>query len=455
MLVQLLLGRVCDTATTTDCDPAANLLSTQTSPSCNVGLKKATSAKPCRFGVSFGCNGAGNESAIWVQNGCRGVFTCAGRTVSCDFRHSSNIRVVDLHEGTSHSDTRYECQCNPSPTAQCKSVISGQASRDHGGMNKEDNHTSATNPSNMQLAPLNVLVLIVGVWRGHSCGHSAIKRNLLSANPSARFSFVVGTTTSYCAPKDSFCNQTRNEVNLAQSILEMYPSAKVFIDQPLEAGQRSRDSLDLLYGHPLFLQRLKVTYEQGIKSERLGFGGKAFDVVVALRPDVVLDQPVHLPSPMQRGLMIMLSKCARAPCIFADRDFDFGFIASPPQALELWLNPPNLTSAGNPQPCLPEGFNGLWEPSKNPPLKHNGLCWPYARPTRAQTAGFENKMLELAAFGAPLLALHKTAWCDGCFLMLVRERRGSGKDGNLGMADCVPEVFGCRNKDDLHLGSRA
>merc|ERR1712167_87943 len=47
---------------------------------------KQTSKKSCTAGDSFGCiNGT---SKMWIQDGCRGEFTCNGNSgVSCDVRN--------------------------------------------------------------------------------------------------------------------------------------------------------------------------------------------------------------------------------------------------------------------------------------------------------------------------------------------------------------------------------
>ena len=50
------------------------------------------------------------------------------------------------------------------------------------------------------------------------------------------------------------------------------------------------------------------------------------------------------------------------------------------------------------------------------------------RPTRALTAGLENKILALESAGAPAVALHATEYGRDTFLSLVREYSGSSDE---------------------------
>ena len=185
-----------------------------------------------------------------------------------------------------------------------------------------------------------------------------------------------------------------------------------------------------MYGSPFFLQRVRAAYE-AVRSQD-------YAAMIVLRPDVLLTEPVYMPPP-KPTFAVMLSSCIRATCLFANRDFDFGFIASPPEAIEAWLRPPNETMLNGPQPELPEGFNGLWTPVEQPRLVggKSNLCLPLAKANRAMTAGFENKILELEALGSPLAALDTTSWGSNSFLMLMRDKPPR----------CIPELSGCVNRD--------
>merc|ERR1711907_272428 len=49
---------------------------------CNVTLVRQNSHDSCTLGSSYGC--FENNHSMWTDNGCRGVFTCDGRNVTCD-----------------------------------------------------------------------------------------------------------------------------------------------------------------------------------------------------------------------------------------------------------------------------------------------------------------------------------------------------------------------------------
>ncbi len=54
---------------------------TPPAPVCNLTLVQQLSIDPCTYGTSFGC--LPDNNTIWTDNGCRGVFSCAGQNVTC------------------------------------------------------------------------------------------------------------------------------------------------------------------------------------------------------------------------------------------------------------------------------------------------------------------------------------------------------------------------------------
>ena len=58
------------------------------SPPCSVTLKVQRSVTECRLDTSFGCASCSHSNevcgaALWVEKGCRGIFSCGGRDVAC------------------------------------------------------------------------------------------------------------------------------------------------------------------------------------------------------------------------------------------------------------------------------------------------------------------------------------------------------------------------------------
>jgi len=77
---------------------------------CSVTLARQLSNKhACTLGASFGCFD-GNKT-MWTSDGCRGVFECDGKTVSCDMR--------------GNTDERHFCDCSESTPTPAPSPVPG------------------------------------------------------------------------------------------------------------------------------------------------------------------------------------------------------------------------------------------------------------------------------------------------------------------------------------------
>jgi alpha-galactosidase len=74
-------------------------------PTCSATLLQQLSISECTYGTSFGCSA--DNTSVWTDNGCRGVFSCNGGNVTCDVN------------GTG----QHECGC-PNVTVACTPWIS-------------------------------------------------------------------------------------------------------------------------------------------------------------------------------------------------------------------------------------------------------------------------------------------------------------------------------------------
>ena len=69
-------------------------------------LARQTSRAACEHGKTFGCSTATVPDAMWVQDGCRGVFRCNGQQMSCGFgglARTSTSTICDCRKWTRRS----------------------------------------------------------------------------------------------------------------------------------------------------------------------------------------------------------------------------------------------------------------------------------------------------------------------------------------------------------------
>ena len=309
-----------------------------------------------------------------------------------------------------------------------------------------------------------VLVMLVGLWRAYQCGRASQMAHLIQANPSYAFSFVVctdpnpdarcsqkdldqrhtGETDSHTAvgsgavaesratpgeglamgkPAAGACSAQLN----ASAIRSWYPAARVVLASTADFGKYP-DYGNLFGNGGPFRRRLQHCLDR-LRPSSLS----TYDVLVVLRPDVVLNRPLVLPHPLQPAFSILLGSARRA-CVFSDRDIDFGYMAVPPVSLRTWLRDFNTTLPSK-VPSLPTGFEGVWPHGEQ---RASETAPHMMRRCRGNgTAVFANKMIELAASGSPLTAAHATEWAKGVFLSIVREGRRERPWGTCPKANSV------------------
>ena len=272
-----------------------------------------------------------------------------------------------------------------------------------------------------------VLIMIVGVWRSERCGQASLVDNLLNVNAHVDFTLQICTEEAQrCSTKHKFgCGRSRTNfsfTSVGESIGAMYPAASVTYTRladiaPMaikqDADKFAREGASgsgfPLQFNPLHFVRAKHCFEAAMSR----YGEGTFDAAMVLRPDVIFTQPLRLPL-HRRALSVILGHYRRS-CVFAERDFDFGYLGVPPTALATWFRS-SSTAVWDPQPSLPAGFNGTWLPHPYPAAAFVNCGHPSA--TRSSTAAIENKIRELEAEGMPLAAMHMSVG-KAVFLMVV------------------------------------
>jgi len=280
--------------------------------------------------------------------------------------------------------------------------------------------------------------MIVGIWRAERCGHASLMEHLVNANPTVDFTFHVCTDPyKRCTEKHLFgCGQsvrTYSLMDVADSVRMLYKDASTtFIrsedfDKDIDdANPRLNSSFALREGdhgidklmNPKHYRRARHCFESAL---RLYQGTLKFDAALVLRPDVMFSRPLKL-NLKRKAVTIIMGHYVR-PCVFAERDFDFGYMGVPPAALITWFLP-TVSAIRDPQAPLPAGFNGTWqEPaaSSNTCSDSNDfcpVCGKDATVTRSLTAPMENKLRDLDAAGTPLTAMH-VASGQAIFLSII------------------------------------
>ena len=259
-----------------------------------------------------------------------------------------------------------------------------------------------------------VLVLIVVLWRSFQCGIASLEVNLLRANPDIAFSFVVATDSQTVAsPKHPYGG--KKAFNVTESVRSLLPSARVLLAsrKDLQATAAPFDRINRFYSNPWF-RRLRHALDSTAAMRN------AFAATVVLRPDVQFNRPMTLDLTV-RGLTVIAGIHQRN-CFFSLRDWDFGYVASPPEVLDVWAADPAASGlnlpAPTPRPVLPPGFEGVWEthPDPNASVQY---CGPNVTVFRDDTVELEHKILKLAQMGMPLRAMHVLPCCYDTFLSII------------------------------------
>ena len=283
---------------------------------------------------------------------------------------------------------------------------------DVGARSRTNSHERATSHDRP-----SVLLMVVGVWRTERCGHASLVENLGEANPqfhSRRPIVCTDPSTLLCKAQITAAVKFRKHDNLTANILGLYPSALIeYAEISNHPGAAANKAWSNLFAH-----RASLCYENAIN--RLG-GSSAFAAALVIRPDVFFMRPMHLPPLSHSALYIVLGFYQRA-CIFADRDFDFGWLAVPPTTLPTWLNSMWSSSADasfdplQAQPAMPEGFNGYWlratRASRRLAGEHPFVlshCGANTTVTRNKTRPYERAIRALDAAGTPLTAFKGSA----------------------------------------------
>jgi len=288
--------------------------------------------------------------------------------------------------------------------------------------------------------------MLVGLWRADKCGQASLVANLLRPNADRfDFAFVVATDpTAVSSTKHPYRSGGRGATtNVTHSILTQLPKASLVMatSEQLKASVASPPFAHVTrQADNVYFARLQHAVEATAPLLR----SRIVAATVVLRPDAVLTRPLPLDLLLaKRGLFVILGYYVRR-CVFAARDWDFGFVAVPPVALDAWVakpQPPRHNGEGaaaHPQPPLPDGFGGVWRPTPDSSTTTFKYCGTDAAVSRADTAELEQKIGSLAELGSPLRALHEAGAAHrDTFLALVPPkacddalaadpRRGSG-----------------------------
>ena len=170
-------------------------------------------------------------------------------------------------------------------------------------------------------------VLIVGLWREAWAAVSSVRKmNLMS-------SLILVSTSQFtqCTERGGCCHGQ----NVTADVLKRFPRAIISLDE----------TSDHFMGR---MHTALVTFEQHIRLA---------EWLLVLRPDVQLTRsiPTHV-----TGLGIIPGNIYR-PFFFSNTDWDFGYIARPPNVLRYWICCYYNTTLPELQPQLPTGIQGEWK----------------------------------------------------------------------------------------------
>lgn len=272
-----------------------------------------------------------------------------------------------------------------------------------------------------------IVVLLVGLWRADKCGHASLVANLLRPNAERfEFAFVVATDpTVVSSTKHPYRTGARDRAvtNVTDSVLTQLPTASLVLatSEALKASVTSPPFARVTrQADNVYFSRL----HHAVAATAPLLRTRAVAATVVLRPDAVLTRPLPLDRLLaKRGLFVILGYYMRR-CVFAERDWDFGYVAVPPVALDAWVAKPHpshgSSAASHPQPSLPDGFGGVWRPLSDSSTATFTYCGANAAVSRADTAELEQKIGHLAELGSPLRALHEAGAAHrDTFLALV------------------------------------
>ena len=244
-----------------------------------------------------------------------------------------------------------------------------------------------------------ILIMIVGIFRSEQCGHASFMENVVSANPHLSFHTVVCTDpTTRCSSKHPYgCNKPAGVASMTSSITSLYPTAKISFASNSNYASRSKRCLEL-----------------GLESYRHHHLAAA----LLVRPDVIWTRPVNLSKYIHsKPAFNIIQGYNYRPCIFSNRDFDFGFLAAPPNAMRTWLGVFTTSATeveqqsllNSRQAALPAGIIGEWHVAERGEEMSAASCGKNLTLSRNQTLHYERWMRALEQAGTPMSAVRETA----------------------------------------------